>query len=155
MIYKTFFLITFIIFIKIASCYHYRGGSISSRFINSNLTEVTISFGWRLSGYYCDKKTINGHRLIGPFNDYLYYGGLPITTVETYCESFSVEDDWSFGKRKFFVQPLDNSLTLTYEGCCWLSSTGHDSNWQITMNISTDQVSYSSPFAIMFPLSKL
>lgn len=153
MLNKTFFVVAFILSVQYSTCHHYRGGSISLRKINTSLAEVTISFGWSLSGYFCDKETILEHKLIGPLNDYLYSGESPITTVETYCESYSIEDNWSFGRRKFFVEPSENSFSLTYEGCCWISTFGQHSNWQITMNASIDQITYSSPVALMFPLS--
>lgn len=155
MIYKILIskLVYIILLLERSFGYHYRGGSMSARVTSPNQVEVTISFVWRLSGYFCNQDTINRRTLIGPSLDYLYSGNLSITSAQTYCESFSIEDDWSFGKKTFSVIPLSEPFSLTYEGCCWISYDGQHINWQITMNISTSQAPNSSPITMMFPIS--
>jgi hypothetical protein len=147
---KINFLVTLIKFFGLVHAYHYRGGTIAARSSNSTQLEVKVSFGWRLGGIYCDYDTIRNRELIGPSNEYIYSEDKKVTTVFTYCESFSIDNDWSYGIKKFVVTAFTSQISFLYEGCCWISPLGQHSNWQIKMSIYS--LVNKSPFAVMFPI---
>lgn len=152
---KLIIIFTLIKFFEFVFTYHYRGGTISARSLSSTVLEVRTSFGWQLGGFYCDQETIQNHELIGPLNDFIYSEDTEVSSVETYCESFSTSDDWSYGIKKFNLTTFNKQLRLLYEGCCWISPYDQHLNWQIRMSVFNVSVINSSPFAVMFPISNL
>lgn len=119
---------------SIALASHYRGGSISYEFVNETGTDIFAliehRIAWRRDREmcFCDANTIQSKTLFGEDGkivcdlncDPNYSLGATITSVQIYCSSFSVSDNWAYGSRKTLVKmPMRKNIQVKFNGTAW------------------------------------
>ena len=120
---------------------HFKGGSMSFRPIeelnNSVKFEIKTHFSWMRSNgvdFYCNQSTINSLNLLGERFNILCTVGCDKTdqilfdinndlfTTATFCTSWSLNDDWSFGEKLTQLYlPKRNNIQLSFLSNAWIS----------------------------------
>ena len=124
--------------------------------------EVFFHISWRRGTAFCDQSVIDSGDLIGESGNIDCLHGCPespIANVTFMCTAFSIEEDWSFGERRFsYTFNANSNVTLAYTGSAWISP--FSSSWSILTSFSTAKRSdtgriNSTPRAITSPILRL
>ena len=89
--------------------------------------EVFFHISWRRSSgaAFCNQSVIDSGNLIGQSDDIDCQHGCsesPIANVTFMCTDYSIEEDWSFGERRFIYTFNENyDVLLAYSGPAWIS----------------------------------
>ena len=110
----------------------------------------------------CDQSVIESGNLIGQSGDIDCLHGCsesPIANVTFMCTDYSIEEDWSFGERRFIYRFNEiSNITIAFTGSAWISP--FSSSWSILTNFSTAKRIdngriNSTPRAITSPVLRL
>ena len=128
--------------------------------------EIFYHISWRRdvgAAYYCDSSTVSSGTLVsGEGSLTCQYGCSGTITAMSYtCTDFSIEENWSFGERRYthdFTASNSDIITVGFTGGAWISP--FNSRWNISTTFSlvtrndTDRIN-SSPRAITAPVIRL
>jgi hypothetical protein len=154
MLQKLFF---FLSIISISMGHHYRGGSLIAVYLNNTIfgyhkIQLTVGFVWSFSDYKCNDWIIDKHELIGPYNDYIYLkNGKRITSCEAYCEKYSEQNNWTYGRKSLEYSTNENYIEIYYENCCWERVKGDGLNWQFKFKMNLTEPNHT-PIVNLQPL---
>jgi hypothetical protein len=150
---------SFLFLYNFVSSHHFRGGSFSSSWVKklsngSNLIELKTMFTWDLNEYNCDEDIIEKRSLIGPYNEFLYSKKSKLTSSEIYCEKYSLEDNWSYGKRRNIYSINDSTFEVNFESCCWSNFNEGSFNYQMKRKMNLNEPN-DSPIMSISPIGTL
>ena len=88
---------------------------------------------------FCDQSVIESGNLTGESGDIDCLHGCsesPIANVKFMCTDYSIEEDWSFGERRFtYTFNETSNITIAFTGSSWISP--FLLSWSILTNFST------------------
>ena len=124
--------------------------------------EVFFHISWRRGTAFCNQSVIENGNLIGESYDIDCLHGCsesPIANVTFMCTSYSIEEDWSFGERRFIYTFNETSnITIAFNGNAWIEP--FSSRWSILTSFLTVKRNdtgriNSTPRAITSPVLRL
>ena len=127
--------------------------------------EIFFHISWRRSfreGTFCDQSVIESGNLIGISSDLVCQHGCSESTISNVlymCTDFSIDEDWSFGERRFtYTFSEGPDITIAFTGNAWIRP--FNSRWSIITTFSiarrndTGRIN-STPRAITSPVLRL
>ena len=99
--------------------------------------EISFHISWRrnFAGGVC---VSNGDNITGIGTLSCHYGcSGTIRSLSYVCTDFSVSEDWQYGGDSFsyiFPTTINNTVTIGYSSCCWISGVG--GRWNISTTFS-------------------
>ena len=125
--------------------------------------EVFFHISWRRSSVFCNQSVIDSGDLIGDSANIHCHGcsesPIIIANVTFMCTDYSIEDDWSFGERRFsYTFNETSNITIAFTNGNWISP--FNSGWSILTIFSMARRSdtgriNSTPRPITTPLLRL
>ena len=123
--------------------------------------EVFFHISWRRSSIFCNQSVIDSGNLIGQSANIDCHGcsASPIANVTFMCTDYSIEDDWSFGERRFVYAFNEGpNITIAFTSGDWIRP--FNSDWSILTIFSMARRSdtgriNSTPRPITTPLLRL
>ena len=124
--------------------------------------EIFFHISWRRDTAFCNQSVIDSGNLIGQSDNIDCQHGCsesPIANVTFICTAYSIEENWSFGERRFtYMFNETSSITIAYSNGQWISP--FDLDWSILTHFSmirrsdTERIN-STPRPITTPLLRL
>ena len=125
--------------------------------------EIFFHISWRRSsgGHFCDQSIIESGTLVSGGGSLVCDQGCSgtVTGLQYRCTDFSVEENWSFGERRFSYSFIGGPIiTVEFTGSAWISP--FSSSWRVSTTFSltrrndTGRIN-STPRAITSPVIRI